>query len=100
MIKRFTFFTLVVLGVGKVFGQESESQENVSFDPTFWAHELRLDAEQRNKIEAINAEFYEHLKTRPSLTQLNDYLAVRQELILCTFHRRQKRKWEKIINSL
>lgn len=101
MIKRLTFFTLLVGAFsGQLFGQESESQGNVSYDPSFWAQELKLDAEQRSKIEVINAEFYEQLKNRPSLTQLQTYLQERQELILDTFHTRQKRKWEKIVSSL
>lgn len=101
MIKRLIFLTLVVSGFsGQLFGQESESSENVSYDPSFWAQELKLDADQRSKIEVINAEFYEQLKNRPSLTQLQTYLQERQELILDTFHARQKRKWEKIVSSL
>lgn len=101
MIKRLIFLTLVVGGIsGQLFGQESESLENVSYDPSFWAQELKLDADQRSKIEVINAEFYEQLKNRPSLTQLQTYLQERQELILDTFHARQKRKWEKIVSSL
>ena len=91
---------LIVASSGQLMAQESESQENVSYDPSFWAQELKLDAEQRSKIEVINAEFYEQLKNRPSLTQLQTYLQERQELILDTFHTRQKRKWEKIISSL
>ncbi|MBX2894496.1 MAG: hypothetical protein KF763_03580 [Cyclobacteriaceae bacterium] len=100
MIKRFVVLVIACLLMVEVYSQESGTQEGVSFDPTFWAHELRLDAEQRNKIEAINAEFYEHLKARPSLAQLHAYLEERQELILGTFHPRQKRKWEKIVSSL
>lgn len=100
MIKRLIFLTLVVALSGQLFGQESESLENVSYDPSFWAQELKLDADQRSKIEVINAEFYEQLKNRPSLTQLQTYLHERQELILDTFHARQKRKWEKIVSSL
>lgn len=89
-----------MLLVGFCFGQGAESQEIVSYDPSFWAAELRLDAEQRNKIEAINTEFYEQLKSRPSMAQLQSYLLERQELILGTFHNRQKRKWEKIVSTL
>jgi hypothetical protein len=105
MIKRLIFSTLLFGAFsGQLFGQEAELQENVSYDPSFWAQELKLDAEQRSKIEVINAEFYEQLKNRPSLTQLQTYLQERQELILDTFHARQKRKWEKdckyaLINS-
>lgn len=101
MIKRLAFLMFLIGAFSnQLFGQESESLENVSYDPSFWAQELRLDAEQRFKIEVINAEFYEQLKNRPSLTQLQTYLQERQELILDTFHTRQKRKWEKIVSSL
>ncbi|HMR58173.1 MAG TPA: hypothetical protein PLM56_05030 [Cyclobacteriaceae bacterium] len=93
--------TLVICTLsGPLFGQEAESLEAVPYDPSFWAHELRLDSEQRNKIEAINAGFYEQLKSRPSPGQLQTYLEERQESILGTFHTRQKRKWSKIVNSL
>lgn len=91
---------LIVASSGQLMAQESESQGNVSYDPSFWAQELKLDAAQRSKIEVINAEFYEQLKSRPSLAQLQSYLQERQELILDTFHARQKRKWEKIVSSL
>jgi hypothetical protein len=100
METRFVLLVVACLLAVVVYGQDSGPQEGISFDPTFWAHELRLDAEQRNKIEAINAEFYEHLKARPSLAQLHVYLEERQELILGTFHPRQRRKWEKIVSSL
>ncbi|MBX2916147.1 MAG: hypothetical protein KF856_12825 [Cyclobacteriaceae bacterium] len=100
MKKDFLTLLLTILLASYCFGQEAELKENVSYDPSFWAQELRLDTEQRNKIEAINAEFYEHLKSRPSTAQLQSYLHERQELILGTFHNRQKRKWEKIISTL
>jgi hypothetical protein len=101
MIKYLFFLTLLIGAFsGQLFGQEAELPENVSYDPSFWAQELKLDAEQRSKIEVINAEFYEQLKNRPSLTQLQTYLQERQELILDTFHARQKRKWEKIVSTL
>ncbi|TXI68482.1 MAG: hypothetical protein E6Q41_04045 [Cyclobacteriaceae bacterium] len=101
MIKRLTLLILLIGAFStQLLAQESGLQENVSFDPSFWAQELKLDAEQRTKIEVINAEFYEQLKNRPSLTQLQTYLQERQELILDTFHARQKRKWEKIVSSL
>ncbi|MBN8578796.1 MAG: hypothetical protein J0L66_17790 [Cytophagales bacterium] len=90
---------LSIVSLSPVFAQEAET-ESVTYDPTFWAQELRLDNQQLHKIEAINAEFYQLLKERPTLTQLHDYLQTRQELILETFHNRQKRKWEKIVSSL
>ncbi|HNR75198.1 MAG: hypothetical protein UZ12_BCD005000546 [Bacteroidetes bacterium OLB12] len=100
MKKHLIVLVLALFSASIGFSQEAETQENVSFDPTFWAQELRLDTEQRNKIEAINADFYEQLKARPSKDQLQTYLETRQEQILGTFHNRQKRKWEKIVNSL
>jgi hypothetical protein len=100
MKKHALALVFVAFSVSLGFGQEAESPENVSYDPSFWAQELRLDADQRNKIEVINSEFYEHLKARPSVAQLQSYLEERQELILGTFHARQKRKWEKIVSSL
>lgn len=102
MIKRGGFLLLLALCAfsNSLFGQESEPLEAVPYDPSFWAHELRLDSEQRNKIESINAGFYEQLKSRPSPAQLQTYLEERQESILGTFHTRQKRRWEKIVNSL
>jgi hypothetical protein len=98
MNKQITFFLCFLTSAG-VFAQDNAS-DAVPYDPTFWAQELRLDSEQRNKIETINAEFYEQLKNRPSVTQLQAYLEERQDLILDTFHSRQKRKWEKIVSSL
>jgi len=99
MKKSLIVFAVAIVSAGICYGQE-ETQENVSYDPCFWAQELRLDADQRNKIEAINAEFYEQLKNKPSLAQLQTYLEAREGLILDTFHARQKRKWEKIVSSL
>jgi hypothetical protein len=98
-MKKQVAFALFFLASVNAFAQDS-SGDAVPYDPTFWAQELRLDADQRNKIETINAEFYEQLKNRPSLSQLQTFLEERQELILDTFHTRQKRKWEKIVSSL
>ncbi|MCW5911783.1 MAG: hypothetical protein KIT62_11945 [Cyclobacteriaceae bacterium] len=100
MIRQIAFWAILVVSSPALFGQETQSTGTFSYDPSFWASELKLDAEQRNRIQAINADFYEHLKDRPNLEQLREYLHTRQELILDTFHNRQKRKWEKIISSL
>lgn len=100
MKRHLVTLAFTVLSATYCFGQNSKPQENVSYDPSFWAEELRLDTEQRNKIEAINAEFYALLKSRPSMSQLQSYLEERQVLILETFHGRQKRKWEKIVSTL
>lgn len=100
MKRHLVILAFTVLSATYCFGQNSNPQENVSYDPSFWAQELRLDAEQRNKIEAINAEFYELLKSRPSMAQLQSYLEEREGLILETFHGRQKRKWEKIVSTI
>src|SRR6188768_2535920 len=71
MQRNHTTNTLKLLGVLSVFllvnfpsnGQQLADQSKglVIYDPLLWKHELKLNANQREKIQQINLEFYQSI---------------------------------------
>lgn len=87
--------------------QESSQHEVVMYDPLFWKDELALKNNQSRKIEEINSEFYETIRTlkaeQPSReenhTVLERGLQQRSQKIFETLLPKQRRKLEKIIDK-
>jgi hypothetical protein len=100
---------LAVLASFSVHGQEApnpESHDLVMYDPLFWKSELSLKTNQSRKIEAINNEFYESIRTmkanedtrEANNERLERGLQQRSQKIFDTLLPRQKKKLEKIID--
>jgi hypothetical protein len=77
----------------------------VLYDPLFWKDQLKLSDAQSKKIQEINWEYYESLRTvlynehanREGLrTKAMQCLMQRSQKIWDTFQPKQKRKWRKI----
>lgn len=81
--------------------------EMVMYDPLFWKDELSLRNTQSKKIEQINTEFYENLRSmkdeepnQPEMhEQLERGLQERSQKIYETLMPKQRRKLEKIIDK-
>lgn len=107
------FAVLTLLGAcfpaGTVQAQDSpdtESHEMVMYDPLFWKQELSLKHNQSRRIEEINTEFYETIRTtktdedtESNNKKLERGLQQRSQKIFDTLLPRQKRKLEKIIDK-
>ena len=83
----------------------NEDKSIIVYDPLLWKHELRLNAEQREKIQKINLEFYqsiyetanEETSDRAALqTKANQYLQHRSQEIWNAFNPNQRRKWKRM----
>ena len=83
----------------------NETQQVVGHDPLLWKHELKLNAEQREKIQKINLEFYQNIyrsvneevrdhSVLPS--KANHYLQQRSQDIWNAFNPNQRRKWKRL----
>jgi hypothetical protein len=87
-------------------GQTPETPTaRVVYDPLFWRDKLKLDAEQTDRINTINYEYYGRLiaavnkegndkKALQSVVYEN--LLIRSQSIWDTFHPKQKRRWKKL----
>jgi hypothetical protein len=82
-----------------------ESKSMVVYDPLLWKHELKLNADQREKIQKINLEFYqsiyetvnEETTNRAALqSKANQYLQHRSQEIWNAFNPNQRRKWKRL----
>jgi type III secretory pathway component EscR len=98
---KYKMVLLLMMGLIRYsYGQNQSG--NFIYDPVFWEESLRLSSNQKNKIEEINTEFYQKVKSLEKSddsyrSQLEEYLQTRSHQIFETFHNRQKKKWEKIV---
>ncbi len=98
----FVFFLLSI----SVQAQQSvtEKKNLVVYDPLLWKHQLKLNANQREKIQQINQEFYESIyqaardgRDRSALqVKANQYIKHRSEEIWDAFNPNQRRKWKRM----
>lgn len=111
----FPALILVLLCIGFARGQSQSSvkpdaavaaKTPVLYDPLFWRSQLKLSQNQQRKINEINSEFYERVKSvaarypehnSPYLQEITHYLGTRSDEIWNTFNGKQKRKWGKLI---
>lgn len=112
------FPVLVALGtcmpVGNANAQSNNespdgaSHDVVMYDPLFWKDELSLKNTQSRRIEQINSEFYENIRSMKSEAENNEAknnavlernLQQRSQKIFETLLPKQKRKLEKIIDK-
>ncbi len=106
------FFTIffALTSITNVFaqnGSDSEGREVVLYDPLFWKDELALKNNQSRKIEQINTEFYESLRSmkdeqpdKNEMTrELERGLQQRSQKIWETLLPKQRRKLERIIDK-
>lgn len=105
-MKSFKVIILFLIAALIFLAVESRAQESIRnqflYDPTFWGNGLKLSYEQRKKIESINSEFYQKLRSIRQANsfnqnQLEEIIRLRSNQIIETFHNRQRRKWDKII---
>lgn len=88
-------------------GSDSEGREIVMYDPLFWKDQLALKQAQSRRIEQINTEFYESLRSlkdvSPPKNEMNRHLEeglqTRSQKIWDTLLPKQRRKLEKIIDK-
>lgn len=82
-----------------------ESKSLVVYDPLLWKHELKLNANQREKIQKINLEFYQSIyetaneesSDRSALqSKADQYLQHRSQEIWNAFNSNQRRKWKRM----
>jgi hypothetical protein len=82
-----------------------ESKNAVVYDPLLWKHELKLNADQREKIQKINLEFYQNIyetvneesSDRADLqAKANQYLQHRSQEIWNAFNSIQRKKWKRM----
>jgi hypothetical protein len=104
---------LTIIAVFAAFGAQAqdssdpESHETVMYDPLFWKQELSLKNTQSRRIEQINSEFYQSIRTmKPdgadaevNNERLERGLQERSQKIFDTLLPKQKRKLEKIIDK-
>jgi len=91
---------------GYAKAMQSESRDLVMYDPLFWKNELSLRNNQSRKIEEINVEFYQNLRSIKDETsretktnRLEQGLQERSQKIFQTLMPKQRRKLEKIIDK-
>lgn len=84
----------------------NDSRDVVMYDPLFWKSELSLRDNQYRKIEEINVEFYQNLRSMKDETsretksnRLEQGLQERSQKIFQTLMPKQRRKLEKIIDK-
>jgi len=105
----------VFLSYGVAWGQSQSvvKSETISavktpvlYDPLFWRNQLKLSQNQQRKINEINSEFYERVKsvaarypehTSPYSREIAHYLDTRSSEIWSTFNGKQRKKWGKLI---
>jgi len=103
---RSSLFLLLILSIS-VHAQNSshETQPIVGYDPILWKHELKLNADQREKIQKINLEFYQNIyrsvsqgvHDRSALqSKAYQYLQQRSLEIWNAFNPNQRRKWKRL----
>jgi hypothetical protein len=110
-IKRMKFLgylpLLLILSISSSYAQQSHNEDKsiVVYDPLLWKHELKLSADQREKIQKINLEFYQNIyetaneetSDRAALqTKANQYLQHRSQEIWNAFNANQRRKWKRM----
>jgi hypothetical protein len=83
----------------------NETQQVVGHDPLLWKDELKLNADQREKIQKINLEFYQNIYRSVSeevhdhsvlQSKAKQYLQQRSEEIWNAFNPNQRRKWKRL----
>lgn len=83
----------------------TENKSIVIYDPLLWNHELKLNANQREKIQQINLEFYQSIykaaadgsRDRAALqSKANQYIEQRSQEIWEAFNPNQRRKWKRL----
>ncbi len=83
----------------------TENKNIVIYDPLLWKHQLKLNANQREKIQQINLEFYQSIykaaqddsRDRAALqSKANQYIQQRSQEIWEAFNPNQRRKWKRM----
>ncbi len=107
-VMKLQFLCLCILLCSATFTYAQDPNENdkgyVLYDPLFWKNQLKLDANQCQKIREINSHFYEKLtavaheqKNHNEIRQLAvETLMQRSEEIWETFYPKQRRIWKKM----
>jgi hypothetical protein len=86
----------------------SNQEQAVTYDPSFWKKELRLDNSQYRRMCEINFEFYNNLIV--AFRSMKDdrvafrsvfaqYWGNRNAQLIQTMNERQRRKWRKIMSD-
>ena len=86
---------------------QADPKEVVLYDPLFWKSELSLRNDQSKKIQQINSEFYQTLRSIKDETssreaktdRLEQGLQERSQKIFQTLMPKQRRRLEKIIDK-
>lgn len=83
----------------------TEDKNIVVYDPLLWKHELKLSADQRQKIQKINLEFYQSIYETANTqnsdhanlqSKANEFLEHRSQEIWNAFNASQRRKWKRM----
>jgi hypothetical protein len=81
------------------------NKDLVIYDPLMWKHQLKLKADQQEKIQQINQEFYQSLykaaqedtQDRAALqSKANQYIHQRSQEIWDAFNANQRKKWKRM----
>lgn len=105
-VMKLQFFCLCILlcSAFVTHAQDDTEKGYVLYDPLFWKSQLKLDANQCQKIREINSQFYEklsavtheqknHIEVRQKAVET---LMQRSDEIWATFHPKQRRIWKKM----
>jgi hypothetical protein len=99
------FVTIIFLLAVMARGHSQSLSSNrfkITYDPTLWRKELKLNREQCERISSINASFYQAVliagKERNSMAkyELEQLMTRRSEELWNLFSARQRRKWQKL----
>jgi len=101
----FVCLAIFLFSTAAVCAQDNQAEKGyVLYDPLFWKSQLKLNAEQCQKIREINSQFYEklsavaheetnHKALRQKAVQT---LLERSEEIWETFYPKQRKIWKKM----
>ncbi|HEX8059485.1 MAG TPA: hypothetical protein VF473_01055 [Cyclobacteriaceae bacterium] len=105
-MKYLPVFIVLISFAAEAQTDRNESRDVVMYDPLFWRDELALRSNQYRKIEEINTEFYQNLRSIKNETsretknnRLEQGLQERSQKIFQTLMPKQRRKLEKIIDK-
>lgn len=105
-MKHLLIFMILVSFAAEAQNNPNDSRDVVMYDPLFWKSELSLRDNQYRKIEEINVEFYQNLRSmkdeisrETKSNRLEQGLQERSQKIFQTLMPKQRRKLEKIIDK-
>lgn len=100
---------LILMTSSLLRAQQVASEEQVvTYDPSFWKKELRLDNLQYRRMCEINFEFYNNLivafrsmkDDRVAFRSVfSQYWSTRNTQLIQTMNERQRKKWKRIMSD-